>query len=45
VYRKLAQVIPANQAVLRNTLVLGVDTSTTLSDLKDARLQSGKGFS
>jgi len=39
-YRKLAEVLPANQPVLRNTLVLGVDTASTLRDLEAARAQN-----
>jgi len=36
-YRNLAQVLPANHPVLRNTLVLGVDPASTIRDLKLAR--------
>jgi len=39
-YGKLAQVLPANHPVLRNTLVLGVDPGKTLADLKRARTNS-----
>ena len=36
-YKQLAQLLPANHPVLRNTVVLGVDPATTLKQLKLAR--------